>query len=106
MKTIGMASDVVAGSTTFAGLIIVYLGAITADFASYTKPEKKAVVNDFRRKAAVGCGGVCLAASTAALALLSKWAEWRGGVGLSVIGMVLTLTWGAATAILTLREIR
>jgi hypothetical protein len=43
MKTPELAADIIAGSTVFAGLIIVYIGSVATAYASHTKPEQSTV---------------------------------------------------------------
>ena len=106
MKTLEMASDVIAGSTTFAGLIIVYLGSVSTAYGGYSKVEQRTVRPQFRRRASFACAGIVLAGLAALLALLGKWAASRGMVGISVILLAITLAWGIGTSIQTVREIR
>ncbi len=106
MKTPELASDIIAGSTTFAGLIIVYVGAVATAYSSYQKTEQKTVRGRYRRRAMIATAGVALAASSAAMALLGKWASSNWMVGLAAVLMLLTLAWGVGVTIETVREIR
>ncbi len=106
MKTIELASDVIAGSTTFAGLIIVYVGAVAASFGGFEKEAKGAVAPRLRRRARNAAIGVCLAAIAAALAILGKWASSNLLVELSIFLFIITLAWGVAVTFETVREIK
>lgn len=106
MKTIELADDVIAGSTAFAGLIIVYVGSVTSAYSTYTKQEQRSVRSLFRRKATIGCIGVAVAAISAASALLGKWSSCNGLVGFGAILMIVTLLWGVWTAVDAVRGIK
>lgn len=105
MKTIELASDVIAGSTTFAGLIIVYIGAVATSYGGYDRRAQAAVRDRYRRKAAIASVGIGIAASAACSALLGKWASSNFGVALGAVLMVATLICGVAVAVETVREI-
>jgi len=105
MKTLELASDVIAGSTAFAGLIIVYVGAVSAAYGSYTTESQDAVRGQFKKKATFASAGICVAALAASMAILGKWASCNGAVAISVVLLVLTLLWGVAVTIQTVREI-
>jgi hypothetical protein len=83
MKTLELATDVIAGSTTFAGLSIIYVGAVAASYGSYPPEDQGPLRARFRRRAAMGAIGVGIAASAATLAILGKWAAIQGVVGAS-----------------------
>jgi len=106
VKTPEMAGDIIAGSTAFAGLIIVYVGSVATAYSSYEKQEQKSVRAKFRRRAGIAGIGVGLAAASAALALLGKWADSNWMVGLAAILMVITLLWGVGVTVESVREIQ
>ena len=105
MKTLELASDVVAGSTTFAGLIIVYVGGVAASFASVDPEAKSTVAPGLRRRAKIASVGVACAALSAAFAILGKWASSNFLVELSILLLLTTLGWGVAVTFETVREI-
>jgi len=105
VKTPELAGDIIAASTAFAGLIIVYVGSVAAAYGSYQKQEQKTVRARFRRRASIACIGVGLAAASAALALVGKWATSNWMVGTSAVMMLLTLAWGVGVTVETVREI-
>ena len=68
-----MASDVVSGGASFAGLILVYLGAIAAGYDSYETTQKHAVRSDYRKRGWVGCIGILISLAAAGFGLVGKW---------------------------------
>lgn len=105
MKTLDMADDVIAGSSAFAGLIIVYVGAAAAAFDGYDAEAQGAVKEKLLCKAKFGAAGVGIAALAAIFAVLGKWASYAPAVGFSVFLLVITLLWGFGIAVATVREI-
>lgn len=106
MKTLELASDVIAGSTTFAGLIIVYVGSVATAYSAYESEAQGAVKARFRRRATLAGIGVGVAALAAATAILGKWASCNAAVAVSVFLLLGTLVWGVAVTFETIREIR
>jgi hypothetical protein len=106
MKTPELAGDIIAGSTAFAGLIIVYVGFVATAYSGYEKGEQRSVRAKFRRRGAIAAIGVALAASSAALALCGKWASSNWMIGVAAILMIITLAWGVGVTIESVREIR
>ena len=105
LKTLELAGDVVAGSTAFAGLIIVYVGSVASAFGSYDAEAQGVVRKQFRRRAILASGGIVTAALAASFAILGKWASSNAAVGIAVILLIATLCWGVAVTVETVREI-
>jgi uncharacterized membrane protein len=103
---IELASDVVAGATALAGLVLVYLGAVASSFGSYEKQAQGAVRAAHQRRAWFAFLGVFCAIVAAALAVLGKWAENRCVAAASIVFLLVALVWGAITALLTALEVR
>ena len=74
-----LGSDVITGATALGGLILVYVGGVTASFASYERTAQAKVKRRHRRKAWSGVAGVILSMASAACALIAKWAslDWQ-----------------------------
>ncbi|WP_428531947.1 hypothetical protein [Rhodopila sp.] len=73
----------------------------------YVDGEARGAVRQrFRRRALVAAIGVGLAALSATLAILGKWASFNGMVETSVICFIVTLAWGVGVTVETVREIR
>jgi hypothetical protein len=106
VKTPELAGDIIAGSTAFAGLIIVYVGSVATAYSGYQKTEQKSVRAKFLRRASIAAIGVGLAALSAALALLGKWAESNWMVGTAAVLMIVTLAWGVGVTAESVRELR
>lgn len=98
--------DVVAGATALAGLILVFLGATSTVFSSYTKEEQRAVRSRFQRRAWFAFIGFALALLSAALALVGKWLhqECAALTAVFTFGAALILTLFAA--LFSVREIK
>ena len=102
---IDLGSDVVAGASAFAGLVLVYLGAIVTSYGSYDPVQAEAVRASFRWRAWFATIGIAISALAVVSAVFAKWLklEWLGDA--SVVCFVLATFWVVAVAVLTAREI-
>jgi len=86
---IEVSGDIVAPATTWAGLVLVFLGATYSGYASYPLILRDNKVRDrFRRRAWFAFVGFALALFAALRALLSNWLhqEWSAVAALVVFG--------------------
>jgi hypothetical protein len=103
---IEVSGDVAAAGSALAGLILVYLGAVVASFATFAPAEKRAVAGHHQGRAWFALVGLVLCLASVGLSLFAKWLDipCMAVTGLSVL--VLGLVWVIATAVLAVREIK
>ncbi len=106
MKTPELPSDVIAGATTFAGLIIVYVEAVASSLNGFDREARGVVGPKLYRRARNAGVGVAVAALAAASAILGKWASSNTAVEASIILLLATLGWGVGVTIETVREMK
>ena len=102
---LSLAGDVVAGGVTLAGLILVYLGSVTAGFASFAKLQQGAVRGAYQRKAWFAVLGILFGLIASGLAVFAKWYGDSVMAGFSIIMLIVALVWAALTAILSAWEV-
>lgn len=105
ISAIELASDVVTGGTALGGLLLVYVGGVTASYASFEKTQQSAVRARHQSKAWLSVIGLIFALLAAALAVLGKWFGNECIASVSVVLLLLALLWGCGAAILSAREI-
>src|SRR5256885_1638039 len=88
---LSVAGDVAAASVALAGLILVYLGSISASFDSYEKREQVAVLGKYQRRAWFAFVGFVLSLIAAALAIVSKWQGIDCAALASIVILLLAL---------------
>ncbi|MBU6442424.1 MAG: hypothetical protein KGR48_00815 [Alphaproteobacteria bacterium] len=105
-SAIGIAGDITGAATALAGLILVFLGAISTAFEGYQKTEKSAVRSKFKLRAWIAFVGFVLALLAAALSLIGKWLVLECAVisalGLLFVSLILILF----AALSAVREIK
>lgn len=85
MKWFDASGDIAAASTALGGLLLVFIGAIAAGYASYDAEAQDVVRGRFRTRAWAGFTGFFLALLAAGSALVGKvlecdvWVEWAAG---------------------------
>jgi hypothetical protein len=105
-SAVGLSGDIIAGGLALAGLILVFLGAISTSFAGYQKAEQSAVRTRYQLRAWFAFAGLCLALLAAGLALLAKWAASDCAAVVALTFLVLSIVWVGVAAFLSVREIR
>lgn len=103
---IEVAADVVVGGTALAGLLLVYLGTVTAGFATFDRAQQATVRGSFQLRAWFAFVGMVLAILSAMLALVGKWAHNHCMAAAALVVILVALLWGIAVAFLTAREIK
>lgn len=98
--------DIAAAGSAVAGLILVYIGALSASFGTYQPQEKRAVRPSFQRRAWFAFAGLVILILSVALALIGKWLAINCLVlgALTLLG--IGLAWVIVTAALTVMEIK
>lgn len=103
---LGVAGDVAAASVALAGLILVFLGAISTAFDSYQKTEQNAVRGKYQRRAWFAFIGFVLALISAGLAISGKWLGIQCAALGGVVVLFLSLFWVLMAALLLVMEIK
>lgn len=98
--------DVVAAGSALAGLMLVYMGALSAGYSSYDPQEKRAVRPSYQSRIWFAFVGLVLNAISIPLGLAGKGLEnlcaLYAGLGFLLFGTA----WLIAVAALTAREVK
>ena len=105
-SAIEIASDVIAASAALAGLILVYLGTLSASYGSYDAQARNSVKGRFQIRAWLAFVGFVVTILANAFALFGKWFHIECMAISSVIAFILALLWSAWVALATVREIK
>src|SRR6266540_1040124 len=103
---VGLTGDVMAAGAALAGLLLVYLGSVSAGYAGYAKTEQGSVRTSYQRRAWFAVVGVALAIAASGTAVLGKWLSHVCLAGASVVLMAAALVWVTVTAVLIALEVR
>jgi hypothetical protein len=103
---INLAGDVIAAGTVLAGLILVYLGAVANEYASFPRTDQGAVRPIFMRRAWFAAVGIVFSIAASGLAVLGKWLAQNCLVGAAAIFLAIALVWSVVIAILLAAEIK
>jgi hypothetical protein len=76
--------DILAAATALAGLLLVFMGAVSTTYDSYATAQKSAVRPKYRRRVWLAFAGFILSVAAAAFALAAKWFDCSGLVNVSV----------------------
>ena len=98
--------DVVAAGGAIAGLMLVYMGALSSGFSTYDAKEKAAVRKSFRRRAWFAFAGLVLNSLAIPFGLGAKAFENCWALAASLGFLVIGLGWLIVVAVLTVREIK
>jgi hypothetical protein len=105
-SALGVAGDVTGAATALAGLILVFLGAISTSFDSYQKTEQSAVRGRYQRRAWFAFIGFSLAILAALLALLAQWFSQACLALTAVALLAVAMIWTILAALSSVREIK
>jgi hypothetical protein len=103
---LSLTGDVIAGGAALAGLILVYLGSVSAGYASYDKQDRGPVRGSYQHRAWFAVVGITLAIAASGMALLGKWLSHICLAGSGVVFLALALVWVVATAVLVATEVK
>lgn len=105
MNGISVAGEVASAATALAGLILVYLGSISASYGSYDHTQKGAVRVSHQRRAWLAFVGFIISLLAAIFAVLSKWLPCETLADVAVITLFLAFISAAISALVTVMEI-
>jgi hypothetical protein len=94
-----LAGDIVAASAALAGLLIVYLGGVASEYASFAKTAQASVRGSFQSRAWFAVGGVLFSVFACGSAALAKWQASPLVAGVSLFLFACTLFWSALSAV-------
>jgi hypothetical protein len=100
-----VAGDVATAASAMAGLVLVFIGAISSSFDSYQKAEQRAVLARYRRRAWFAFAGFVLALLSTLSALIAKWRTWECAAEASLMLLFVALIIVLAAAFFAVREI-
>jgi hypothetical protein len=103
---LSLGGDIIAAGTALAGLILVYLGSVANEYASFERTAQGAVRAAFTQRAWFAAAGVVLAISASGIAILGKWLNQSCLVGAAAVLLSLALLWSVLIAVLLAREVR
>jgi tellurite resistance protein TehA-like permease len=106
-STLEVSGDVIAAAATLAGLILVFLGAISTSYDSYDALLRTRTLRArFQRRGWFAFVGFALALSATLLALLGKWFQCNAAVLAAIICFVVALIWALVAGALSVRDIK
>jgi hypothetical protein len=98
--------DVVAAGSAVAGLMLVYMGSLSASFSTYSPTEKRTVQGSFSRRMWFACTGLLLNGASIPFGLAAKALDCVCALFVSLGFLMLGLCWLGAVAVLTAQEIK
>lgn len=105
-SAIGVAGDVATSAMALAGLILIFLGAISTSFDSYQKTEQNTVRGRYQLRAWFAFVGLVLALIAACLAISGKWLTSECAALASIAILFVSLIWVLLAALSAVRQIR
>jgi hypothetical protein len=97
-----IAGDILAAATALAGLLLVFMGAVSTAYSSYETQQQAAVLAQFRRRAWLAFTGFILSVLAAVCALGAKWFD---SAGLASISACLLLAGFLTVVVAALRAV-
>jgi hypothetical protein len=106
MDGLAVSGEVVTAATALAGLILVYIGSLASAYGAFQPQEQKTVRGGYLTRAWLSFVGMAFALAAAMLGVLGKWLSNGCISNAAIVILLLAFVWGAAIAILTVREIK
>lgn len=101
-----VAGDIVAAGSAVAGLVLVYIGSLSAGFSAFQPQERRAVTPSYQRRAWFAFVGFALILVAVTLALIGKWLDIDCMAVSALWLLVVGLAWVLVTGVLTVMEIK
>lgn len=101
-----LAGDIATSAGALAGLILIFLGAISNRFDSYDKAGQNVVRGRYQRRAWFAFVGFVLALFSASLAIVGKWLAYECAALSAVVLFLIALVWLLFVALFAIREIK
>lgn len=89
VDSISIVGEIVAAASAFAGLILVYLGALAAGYSAYQRQEKISVRPAYSARAWRAFGGMSLALFSVVTAVVAKGTNTEWLADLSALLLLL-----------------
>ena len=105
-KAVEVAGDIAAAGSAVSGLILVYVGALSASYGAFQPQERKAVLGSYQKRAWFAFIGLILFLFSVTLSLFGKWLELDCAIVAAMGLLLLGFCWVVATAVLTVLELR
>lgn len=106
MDAISVAGETVSAAAALAGLLLVYLGSLTAGYSSFEAVEKRSVKSRYLTRAWFAFSALLIALISAALGVLGKWLPCEPISDAAVIILFVAFASAIFTAYLTVQEIQ
>jgi hypothetical protein len=103
---IDLGSDVITAGTALAGLVLVFVGALSTSFDSYDPTEKKSVRLRYQTRLWFAFTGFSCAVGAALLAILGKWIENECLAFGSLSLLLAAFAFVVVTALIAVRDVR
>jgi hypothetical protein len=100
-----ISGDITAAASALAGLLLVYIGSLSASFATYQPTERRAVVSSYKRRAWFAFIGLAIFLVTVVLSLFGKLLVVPCLVLAALALLIIATIWTLVTAIFTVQEI-
>jgi predicted lipid-binding transport protein (Tim44 family) len=100
-----IASDVIAGGSALAGLVLVYIGGVAASYASFPPANQPDVRCQYLVKIWFAFVGALLAIISVGLAIVAKWYGIEQLASISIVILLITLAWSVVILFLSAREV-
>lgn len=101
-----IAGEVAGSATALAGLILVFIGAVSASFHSYGKVAQAAIRGRYQRRVWFAFAGFSLALVSALLALAAKWLTNEFAALGALVLLFISFIWVLFAALSAVREVR
>jgi peptidoglycan/LPS O-acetylase OafA/YrhL len=105
-SAVEISGDVASAASALAGLLLVFLGAVSASFGSYDAAAQNTVRARYQRRAWFAFVGFVLALSAVPCALVAKWLSQQCLALTGLALLIIALIWALLAALLSAMEIR
>lgn len=102
-----ISGDLAAAATALAGLMLVFMGAVSTGFDAYDAAQQTAVKGKYLRRVWLAFAGFLSSLIAAACGLLGKWYQCDALVGWSLLILLLGgFSTAVVAAVVTARDVK
>jgi hypothetical protein len=101
-----LAGDIIAASAALAGLLIVYLGGVASEYATFSRTAQASVRGSFQSRAWFAVIGVFFSIFACGSAALAKWQASPLVAGVSLFLFACTLFFSLLSALFIALEVK
>ena|SRR5437763_12177381 len=84
-----IAGDILAAATALAGLLLVFMGAVSTAYDLYAKDQKASVRSKYQYRVWLAFAGFVLSVAAAVFALAAKWFDCSSLANVSIVLLLL-----------------